>query len=116
MTPFMTPHQSSQTPRYGQATPTQHGQFLRPGAPITNNNNNNNNSSSSSNNRSNYRASPYSGASPRDRGAPQAREQSRRITQDEEDWDKASNAWDAHSRMKGSTPRADNQGRTTPRG
>lgn len=113
MTPYMTPH-SSQTPRYGQATPTQHGQFLRPGAPITNNNS----SSSSSNNRSsNYRASPYPGSSPRDRGgAPAAREQSRRITQDEEDWDKASNAWDAHSRMKGSTPRADNQGRTTPRG
>lgn len=110
MTPYMTPH-SSQTPRYGQATPTQHGQFLRPGAPITNNNS----SSSSNNNRSsNYRASPYSGSSPRDRAPP--REQSRRATQDEEDWDKASNAWDAHSRMKGSTPRVDNQGRSTPRG
>lgn len=101
MTPYMTPH-SSQTPRYGQGTPTQQGQFLRPGAPV------------SQNRPPNYRASPYtSSASPRVQSS--SREQSRRVTQDEEDWDKASDAWMSHSRTKGSTPRAE-MGRTTPRG
>lgn len=105
MTPYnMTPH-SSQTPRYGQTTPTQqqHGQFARPAPPNTSNRPPPNSS---------YRASPYA-ASPR--GMPPGGRESRRITQDEEDWDKASNAWESHSRMKGSTPRND-MGRSTPRG
>lgn len=106
MTPYMTPH-SSQTPRYGQVTPTQQGQFLRPGAPVT------------QSRPPNYRASPFTSASPRvmPSGTSSSREPSRRaaISQDEEDWDKASSAWDAHSRMKGSTPRAE-MGRSTPRG
>lgn len=106
MTPYMTPH-SSQTPRYGQVTPTQQGQFLRPGAPV------------SQSRPPNYRASPFtSSASPRVMpSGTSSREQNRRaVSQDEEDWDKASSAWgDAHSRMKGSTPRAD-MGRSTPRG
>lgn len=97
MTPYMTtPHSSSQTPRYGQTTPSQHGQFLRPAAPVSNRPN-----------LPNYRASPYTSQSPR--------VMPRRVTQEEEDWDKASSSWgDAHSRMKG-TPR-DEMGRTTPRG
>lgn len=96
----MTPH-SSQTPRYGQGTPSQQGQFLRPGAPV------------SQSRPPNYRASPYtSSASPR---VTSSREQSRRmaVAQDEEDWDKASSAWG--NRTKGNTPR-DDMGRSTPRG
>lgn len=100
MTPYMTPH-SSQTPRYGQATPTQHGQFLRPGAPV-------------SRQPQNYRQSPHTGSSPRVMQQP--RESSRRIqSQEEDDWDRASSAWES-SRMKGNTPRADSMGRSTPRG
>jgi hypothetical protein len=98
----MTPH-SSQTPRYGQTTPSQQGQFLRPGAPV------------SQTRPPNYRASPYtSSASPRAMPTGSSRDQRRvAVSQDEEDWDKASSAWgDAR---KGSTPRAD-MGRTTPRG
>lgn len=35
MTPYHTPHHGgSQTPRYGQATPSNNGPFLQPGAPI----------------------------------------------------------------------------------
>lgn len=106
MTPYMTPH-SSQTPRYSQGTPTQQGQFLRPGAPV------------SQSRPPNYRASPFnSSASPRVSGSgSSSRDQSRRVavSQDEEDWDKASNAWgDVHSRKSG-TPRAE-MGRSTPRG
>ncbi|KAG5681165.1 hypothetical protein PVAND_010625 [Polypedilum vanderplanki] len=96
-TPFLafTPH-SSQTPRYGQMTPTQHGQFLRPSAPV-------------SRQPTNYRASPYTGASPRVQQQPR-----RAQSQEEEDWDRASNAWGG-SRNKGSTPRGDSMGRSTPR-
>jgi hypothetical protein len=83
----MTPH-SSQTPRYNQgSTPTQHGQFLRPGAPVSR--------------PPNYsRQSPFTGTSPRPR--PQmssGRDQSRRI--DEDDWERSGNSW------RGGTPRGD---------
>lgn len=99
-TPFLafTPH-SSQTPhQYGQMTPTQHGQFLRPGAPV-------------SRQPATYRASPFTAtASPRTMQHP--REVSRRAqSQEDEDWDRASSAWG-----KGGTPRGDSMGRSTPRG
>lgn len=129
---MMTPH-TSQTPRYGQMTPTQQGQFLRPGAPVSRTN-------------PTYRASPFtSGASPRvmmppvqttpnrryssaqddddwdkpSRPAqPAAQAQSRRYAaaqDDDDDWDKAAEAWGT-SRTKVSTPRGDSVGRSTPRG
>lgn len=106
-TPFlmMTPH-TSQTPRYGQTTPTQQGQFLRPGAPV-------------SRVQPTYRASPFtSGASPRVMMPPVHTTPSRRYSaadNDDDEWDKASTAWGS-STAKGGTPRAGSMGRTTPRG
>lgn len=103
MTPYMTPH-TSQTPRYGQMTPTQQGQFLRPGAPVSR--------------APNYRASPFtSGTSPRVVMPPVQHAPNRRYsaTQEDEDWDKAADAWEASRNKKGSTPR-DSMERSTPRG
>lgn len=98
---MMTPH-TSQTPRYGQLTPTQHGQFLRPSAPA-------------SRGQPTYRASPFtSGASPKvvmpPAHAPPSRRYSSAQAEDDE-WDKADSAW-----VKGTTPRGDSIGRSTPRG
>lgn len=103
---MLTPH-TSQTPRYGQTTPTQQGQFLRPGAPITRV-------------QPSYRASPFtSGASPRVMMPPAHSAPNRRYStakdDDEDDWDKARSAWGS-STNKGGTPRGDSMGRTTPRG
>lgn len=102
----MTPH-TSQTPRYGQMTPTQQGQFLRPGAPATRN-------------QPTYRASPFtSGASPRVMMPPVHATPNRRHSSakddDDEEWDMARTAW-GKSTTKGSTPRGDSMGRSTPRG
>ena len=96
---MMTPH-TSQTPRYGQTTPTQHGQFLRPGAPV-------------SRGQPTYRASPFtSGASPRVSMPPAQTAPVRRYSSQEDDeWDRADSAW-----AKGTTPRGDSAGRSTPRG
>ena len=105
MTPYMTPGHSSQTPRYNQLTPTQHGQFLRPGAPV----------SRPPPQQQSYRQSPFTGQSPR-AVQQSSREPGRRMqSQEDDDWERASNAWGS-SRMKENTPRGDSMGRTTPRG
>lgn len=95
---MMTPH-TSQTPRYGQTTPTQQGQFLRPGAPI-------------SRAAPTYRASPFtSGSSPRVMPTAPSRRYSA-APDDDDEWNRATSAWGSSSANKGGTPRGDG----TPRG
>lgn len=80
MTPYATPH-ASQTPRYGQTTPSfaggQKSPFVHPGMPIS---------------AQRVSASPYQ-QSPRN--YTQAQEKS--------SWDRASEAWGAGSRSGGAT-------------
>lgn len=85
-------------------TPTQQGQFLRPGAPV-------------SRVPPTYRASPFSsGASPKVMIPPVHAASSRRYSaaqDDDDEWERATNAWGSSSQAnKGGTPRGDG----TPRG
>lgn len=86
---MMTPH-SSQTPKYGQGTPSQqaHGQFLRPGQPI-----------STSRGPPSYRASPYSvTASPRN-----SSHHRKQQSAEEDDWERADMAWGKKDSSKSSS-------------
>lgn len=79
MTPYHTTPHASQTPRYGQTTPSGKSPFLAPGLPISA--------------QKQISASPYQ-ASPQTRNYSQSQENS--------SWQKASDAWGAGSR--GSRP------------